>query len=395
MTTIEPTFRRKFQYTDLVNNNNKFWEVKWFAQTGEMVVTFGRVGAKGQTRSKIMSQSQVLNEIRSKLAKGYTEVELHTVKALVGASKQWNATVVSVVEDMLKAAGQHIQTYLNTTVEALSLKAIEKGRQILNVLTIAHKNGAPYATLLKHTQDYYTTIPTKLAAKINPSAVVNELIATLSDNFDRLAQLEAAVSQVQVQPNGAVWSALDGLASQLELLDPTTNEWLQLAAGINSTMVHGYRVRVKNILKVTIEDERKKYEANPYGKYNTKLLYHGSGAQNFVHILKGGLKIMPSVANGSMFGRGLYFACQASKSTNYCSKAPSGNGYLLVAEVALGKQYVAPDGYNYTKAPEGYHSVWGKQGQTGSWSGKLQNHEYIVYHENQATIRYLVQFEKI
>lgn len=73
---------------------------------------------------------------------------------------------------------------------------------------------------------------------------------------------------------------------------------------------------------------------------NRKLLWHGSRFSNFVGILTNGMRIAPKEApsTGYNFGKGVYFADMASKSSGYCcTYLSNGTGLLLLCEVALGK----------------------------------------------------------
>jgi hypothetical protein len=72
---------------------------------------------------------------------------------------------------------------------------------------------------------------------------------------------------------------------------------------------------------------------------NKKLLWHGSRFSNFVGILTNGMRIAPPEApkSGYNFGKGVYFADMAGKSSNYCCTYLSkGIGLFVVCEVALG-----------------------------------------------------------
>src|SRR4051794_25308832 len=75
-TQDEPTERRMFQFTDLVDNHNKFylvetWPADIAADTLRFRATWGRVGAKPQVKEKIVSRYEVERQIAEKLRKGY------------------------------------------------------------------------------------------------------------------------------------------------------------------------------------------------------------------------------------------------------------------------------------------------------------------------------------
>ena len=105
------------------------------------------------------------------------------------------------------------------------------------------------------------------------------------------------------------------------------------------------------------------------------------------------------VITGAMFGPGLYWADDWKKSAGYTSlqgsywSAGSGgvsgrSAFMFVADVALGKPYVAPSSGGYTKPPKGYHCVLGKAGLS------VQNNEFVTYDSSSNRLRYLVEFDQ-
>jgi poly [ADP-ribose] polymerase len=67
---------------------------------------------------------------------------------------------------------------------------------------------------------------------------------------------------------------------------------------------------------------------------------------------------------------------------------------MFLADVAVGTMYIAPEATTTTRAaPKGYHSVWGKAHHTRSWGGTLAHDEFIVYRQEQQTLRYLVTWD--
>jgi poly [ADP-ribose] polymerase len=106
-------------------------------------------------------------------------------------------------------------------------------------------------------------------------------------------------------------------------------------------------------------------------------------------------KLSPGQKVGAMFGDGLYFANQSSKSLNYCDGmlwTSDGSGkpetiYMFLASVALGN-YFTPEGPVSTNPPEGYHSYWAKAGQSG-----VMNDEIIVFDASQIRLDYLLEIE--
>jgi poly [ADP-ribose] polymerase 2/3/4 len=111
---------------------------------------------------------------------------------------------------------------------------------------------------------------------------------------------------------------------------------------------------ISNIYAIERKDERtNNSEWESYG--NKMLLWHGTTAQNIVGILQSGFRIGPSNAgfNGTLFGKGVYFADTISKALVYTHNYHYHNRnkskkvekkYVFLCEVLLGtmKEYVSP-----------------------------------------------------
>lgn len=61
-----------------------------------------------------------------------------------------------------------------------------------------------------------------------------------------------------------------------------------------------------------------------------------------------------------MFGKGVYFADMISKSANYCFADGKHDSFMLLCEVALGKQQEEKEAKEKCKLKRGYHSVKGE-----------------------------------
>ena len=114
-------------------------------------------------------------------------------------------------------------------------------------------------------------------------------------------------------------------------------------------------------------------------------------------LLKSGL-IVPKAGGsvqitGRMFGDGVYFSDQSTKSLNYSygfwdGKSRDNNCFMFLADVAMGKYHIPGGGYGMRSIPSGHDSCYAKAG-----TGGVRNNEMIVYRTSQANLRYLVEFE--
>src|SRR5262249_54679202 len=151
---------------------------------------------------------------------------------------------------------------------------------------------------------------------------------------------------------------------------------------------------VKKVYAVEIATMRRAWEkaGKPVG--NVAELWHGTKASNLLSILKGGLIIPPSNAphcTGRMFGNGVYFSDQSTKSLNYAygywGGGPADNNcFMFLVDVAMGKYFV-PDGPSTRLPMPGYDSTYAQASKSG-----VMNNEMIVYKTSQINPRFLVEF---
>lgn len=102
-------------------------------------------------------------------------------------------------------------------------------------------------------------------------------------------------------------------------------------------------------------------------------------------------KSTPGQTTGAMFGYGLYFSDQSTKSLNYCDGMLWNNSkkqdkvYMFLAEVAMGNFYIPKDSTR-NNPPKGYDSYFAKGRESG-----VQNNEMIVFNTNQIKLKYILE----
>ncbi len=408
--TGDPHVRRRFQLTNFGGNNNKYYLVETWPTSGGDVffrATYGRVGATPQIKERMASEHYVANVIREKLGKGYQEIELHGPSTAPAAVATQPTTMLAppvrqLIDYIYAEAGSSIASYLAVDVNALSQSQIAHGRTLLGtaqeqyVAWHAARTHAQWTRLADTVEQYYNAIPTQLPHRIKHEQVVETFCTQFDEQENRLNQLEAALATYSVQQQQPQQSHYDLLGADLVLLsaDDERHKWICL--DIAQTSVHGYHVNVRDIFSVRVPGERRAWEANTVGKRRVDLLFHGTGSQNVRHILRSGLICPRTPSHGRMFGHGIYFANQCTKSANYCSASgPKRPHMLLLADVAIGRPYIARNSMpDCTKAPFFHDSVLGKAGKTMAWGGSLRYDEHIVYNAAQQTLRYLVTFDR-
>ncbi len=412
-----PDLRRKFQLTEFGDNHNKWWQIEvWDLGGGavHMRTTWGRVGAAPQSKDKLCGEAEVQHTIADKKAKGYQELDLHAPAAAATPTPSSTPAVPRKVEQLLDLifaeAGRRIASYLAVTVDALSQAQIQRGRDLLEQATGHYglwqhsRSRTDFATLVESVKAYYNTIPTQLPRNLRDPQVMEQVVVSfcqdLSEQETRLNQLEAALATYTAQSpaSGQAPSPYDLLGARIEPVAEKDEAYAKIVDFLGRTSRHGYGIRVRDVFAAEVPSERKAFEANAFGSHRVLRLTHGTNNANVRHILRehgagSGLRVPRSMTHGWMFGPGIYFANVGSKSANYCHGRAGNLRMMFLADVAVGDMYVAPDAMSVTQAPSGHHSVWGKAGHTGSWGGKLLFDEFIVYRQEQQTIRYLVTWD--
>ena len=146
---------------------------------------------------------------------------------------------------------------------------------------------------------------------------------------------------------------------------------------------------------------RKEVAEENHGHENERLLFHGSPFLNAI-VQKGFDERHAYI--GGMFGAGIYFAENSSKSNQYVYGIGGGTGcpahkdrscyicqrQLLLCRVTLGKSFLQFSAIKMAHSPPGHHSIIGRPS-----SGGLMFPEYVVYRGEQAYPEYLITFKII
>ncbi|XP_073238297.1 poly [ADP-ribose] polymerase tankyrase-2-like [Porites lutea] len=162
-------------------------------------------------------------------------------------------------------------------------------------------------------------------------------------------------------------------------------------------------VRIQRVINKRLWDKyvyrrREVAEAN-HNHSNERMLFHGSAFINA--ILQKGFDERHAYIGG-MFGAGIYFAENSSKSNQYVYEIGGGSGcalhkdkscylcerQLLLCRVALGKPFYQFSAVKMAHAPPGHHSVIGRPSSEG-----LSFAEYVVYRGEQAYPEYLITYK--
>lgn len=367
-----------------------------------------------------------------------TEIEcIDDTCLVVSESESEDDTKIDIrVIDFLKLISN--QTYMKNTLMQLDIDAekmplgkitqnqIDKAYTILDTINKNLKSN----DLASLSSDFYTLIPISIGRRKPPIINSIELVGKNINLLNELSQMVYGTNMVKGNKSSDMMKNLLTMYGELETtftpLETTDLMYNILINYLDNSKgaTHHLKFNVESILEVNRPKERLIYEKYSKNIKNKTLLFHGTRISNMMGILKNGLVVDPSKLGinvnitGKMFGMGLYFANSCSKSINYCGYNSSDNiACLFVSEVALGKllkKKSSDSSLSANNIPVNYHSVWA-QGQSGYKeydcyddgvqvpSGKLVKHngndydllydEFIVYHEEQISLRYVIRLK--
>ncbi|CAL8318004.1 unnamed protein product [Lota lota] len=158
---------------------------------------------------------------------------------------------------------------------------------------------------------------------------------------------------------------------------------------------------VNKKLKERYSHRQKEIVEENHHHHNQRMLFHGSPFINAI-IHKGFDERHAYI--GGMFGAGIYFAENSSKSNQYVYGIGGGTGcpahkdrscyvchrQMLLCRVTLGKSFLQFSALKMAHAPPGHHSVIGRPSANG-----LAYAEYVIYRGEQAYPEYLITYQII
>lgn len=471
--------RYTLNFTDIINNNNKYYNLEIQESTDGkywLYTQYGRVGGTAakeyrQCSGKSDAECEAEKIVKAKTKKGYVEVKL--VQAAIGselAKSKIETSQVSVddlkkigikVEETSAASKLHpqvqdlIRTWFGVTAEfvemnldtkkcplgQLSADSIIKGRDILEEARKIVHAANDIAELNKLTNLYYSNIPHNFGySKINADVLRLDSDIKIDKAFDILDVFSNAKDVEKViSKKSNIDSQYSTLHADLEFIEPSDPIWKWIDTMLHNTRASNHHflgnLKTHKIFKLARNKEQDLFletaehiakecgKSNPsqvyaklvkerpdvpkelrdiYNKANILPGWHGTRRANMIGITTKGLLIRPSgvVHSGSMYGDGVYWATQSTKSINYCDVKGSywaqGNNktaYLFLADVAYGNYKLANGSSFYTKQNiKPCHSVFAQGGRSG-----VINDEIITYTPSgkgqQHCLRYIIEFE--
>ncbi len=420
MTDTENTLQEvRLILADVVANSNKFWHARRNADHS-VHVEWGRVGEAGQSQLKQFADAAaaekfIASKRKEKERKGYSEqktigrVERVDAGSLVATDD--DPVTRKLLDFLVKANIHAIESAtmvrfdagtgtFTTPLGAVTAAGIDEAELILaKMAERVEARDWSDGHLGRLVNEYLRIVPQDVGRRRLDMQALYPDLAAVKAQQDTLDSLRASLVAIEnaakkkgdsapahrakvtlVPDDGAEGSATFRRIQRL--YDASRNARHQSAA---LKLLRVYEIQV-NGMAASFEREGK-----PLG--NVMQLWHGTKAANLLSIMSQGFMIPKrggSIAiTGRMFGDGLYFSDQSTKSLNYATGFWGGGraarSFMLLNDVAMGKAYT-PRG-PHSRPPAGYDSIFAKAGASG-----VINNEMVVFKTSQVAPRYLCEF---
>jgi poly [ADP-ribose] polymerase 2/3/4 len=417
---------------DISANSNKFWHIQ---ENDDCTVTtrWGRVGVSEDTKTwSFSSQSQATREYdkktKSKLRvtsnrDSYTKVDILTSQR----TSQLNVPS----GDLETIASRDIDVDCETTRDLIRWLSKVNIHNILQSTTMTYNDAegvfkTPLGVVGKPMVDRARVLLNEISPYVQVSAYDDASLKRLANEYLRIIpqdlggtqsklRLDKIFSHENLRKQADILDALDASIASI-LTTPKKDATLpnkdedrvfnvklhtveddEVIRDIKSKFNHtrqrqhlSYSFGFKQAYTVDIASMRALWEKDGALLSNRMRLWHGTKPANVLSILKQGLIIPPSTAsfvNGRMYGNGIYFSDQSTKSLNYSCSYQGNRVFMFLADVGMGRYYVPPGSIN--RIPDEYDSCYAEAGKSG-----VMNHEMICYRVSQCNLVYLVEFSR-
>lgn len=417
-------------FVDTKDNKNKFYYLELSGNT--VNIEYGRVGSAPQKTSYSGGEKMFNKKMNEKLAKGYkrSSVALDMIEESTNSTSGSNILEIAMdqiktddiskklIEKLVKQNIHNITSnskikydiksgYFKTDLGIITKSGVEKAIEYLNEIEQLVAQGFDDVKIknkfIKLNEEYFTIIPTKVSnlREFSSLLITNNKISSQLDIctalLDSLEIIEK--EKFRIKSSEIDTKVLDTIfeAEVLKLTNKKEFERIVKMFEQSKNSNHGRNTnsyKIESIYKVSLGKEEKEYRSD---LSNQMELFHGTKVANLLSILKSGLlmpKYSPGSVTGYMFGQGLYFSDQSTKSLNYCDGMYWNNAksqdkiYMFIADIAMGN-FQVPRGSTSKHPDKGYHSYWAKPGQSG-----IQNNEMIIFNNNQIKLKYILEISK-
>lgn len=372
--------RRMFILTNANANKNKFWEITMDA-SGQVSTRNGRVGTAGQERVLGAGEALFQRKIREKTRKGYRQVDIvgavadekkvDTAQVASAAEEQiarGNPVIAELVRELAKinrhqiiaASGGQMDVDLTTGVVSTPLgvvtaQNISKARRLLmGFEPFIAQQDFDNPGFVQPLEEYLMLVPQKVGSRRGWHRDFLTEMGNLTEQDRLLDQLEASIeiAEARVRDAAAAKSGKPKVEEKIFDVQMAPNEDPDLRRRVETLYrrgrqdIHSSRhLKPARIFDVSLGSMDRSYEEDGAKVGGVMELWHGTRAHNLLSILKSGLIIPRSSGSihitGRMFGNGIYFSDQSTKSLNYAYGYWDGGArddrcYMFLADVAMG-----------------------------------------------------------
>lgn len=397
---------RYLTYVDPEYNNNKYYQMIDNGD-GKFKSIYGRIGCN---ENESFGKKEYYYPIYmyylkyyEKIRKGYAvkddlieNTEIKTVKSEKRYKEHENETCQKILSYLLNCSRQLIEENYSVSPVNVSKKMIEEAKKYVDKL-------GKYKTVKSFNNcliELFKTLPRKMNNVKNYLAKgTKDLKRVYEREYDLLNNMIIIVESDTEKTIDNQKAIDESFNFNIEL--GNENDIKKVKKLLNKDLAD----KVSNvfIVKNDLTDERFINTCAADKNPGTKMLWHGSGTENWLSIMSKGLLLNPNAQiTGKMFGQGIYFAPSAQKSWGYTSGRGSywRGGKEIISYMGLFEtEYGNPlDVYDYSN--NGYATYKSfkdanpdKQCLHAHGGGTyLRNDEIIFYKESQVTMRYLVEF---
>lgn len=412
-------------------NNNKFYELSKMPD-GSTLARWGRVGAAKPQSQTYAGHGSFSRKIDEKLGRGYVVFDgghahpqrrtgavadpghlLQRVTA--GLFATGHTASKDLVSELIRHNRHAIDTAtggritvsesgaVRTALGAVSLAQINTARGELAVLRRGYNSRA--------VERYLTLIPQPITDVREKHWVTG---TWCREQDDLLAALESAVTMATTGDDTDVAAEPIAFRHTLVELGRSDEQFACLAEKFDrsrNTMHDANRLTLHRAWTIT-DTAADAWDARKAQLKHTRQLWHGTSAGNMLSILRTGLICPPTNAGaynltGRMFGDGVYFSDQSTKSLNYAiGRAPgqhgrsaAGNPMMLLADVVMGREcrsdFAATGSALVLRSRTGtdakgrpFHSLFVRGGHCG-----VRNNEMVIWNTEQIKLTYLCEFK--
>lgn len=367
--------------------------------------TWGRVDVTSTVTNYPVGKKKWETLYNSKIKKGYQDVT-HLKATSSGPStiiEIPDLTIRKFVNSLLQFANKAVQANYTISADAVTDAQIKEAQNLLDALAnMAKKDKIPEKlndTLLQ----LYTVLPRKMK-KVQDHLFTDTFSDDIFKNKVSVEQdlLDVMAGQVrtgQISKSSANHDK-DILEANGMMIIPVSASDIPYLKSKLGQDAGQYRSAFK-VINAKTQEKFDKFIGKSSNK-STHHYWHGSRNENWWSILGSGLILRPTnaVITGKMFGYGLYFADKARKSLGYTSlrgsywaRGASSTGFMALYKVHLGdylkikhhQSWCSQLSYDSLRRRGDYDSLFAEGG------ADLRNNEYIIYRQEQCTVRYIVE----